>query len=67
MIKASGAELNRGPKAGKTAMCPNCLKEHIIIYGKDTPSPTEKRYGKLIGTIRCGMKSFVVSIDGKIV
>jgi hypothetical protein len=63
-------ELAKKKKAGKTAKCPKCGKQHVIKYGTSRimlPSGkmSKSKKSKSLGFISCGKKSFLATIDGK--
>lgn len=62
-IAIGNGELDAKPKAGKTTPCRTCKKKHKIIFGKDSKTGL---VSKLLGFYKCGDKTFLASIDGKL-
>ena len=56
-------ELADMPHVGKTAACPVCENQHVVEYGTDSNG----NKSGLLGFVKCGGKTSLVSVAGKLV
>ena len=64
-IAISNDEL--GEEAGENVTCPNCGKQHKIEYGKKKNKKGEWEHSEESGFVKCGEKSFLVTIKNKLI
>ena len=56
-----------GEEAGENVTCPNCGKKHKIEYGEKKNKKGEWKPSKMLGFVKCGEKSFLVTINNKLI
>ena len=66
MFAIGNDELKKLPNAGDMAKCPGCGKAHVIKYGDKIEKDGTKTPSKLLGFVKCGEDSYMVSINGKL-
>lgn len=65
MLSIGSKELHQCPSLGKTARCPNCGEQHEVTFGKKRMPDGSWEETKMLASVRCGEKSFLVGIEGK--
>ena len=66
MIAIGNDEIESLPSVGKTAKCPKCGKMHEIKHGEEVLKDGTKVLSDMLGFVNCGKKSYLVSIEGKL-
>jgi hypothetical protein len=54
-----------GESIGETVQCPHCRKPHKVKYGQKINEDGSKTPSKMLGFVKCGKESYLVSINGK--
>jgi hypothetical protein len=67
MIAISNNELEYLSSVGRTAKCPNCGKMHKVKYGKKVLKDGTKVPTNMLGFVKCGNNSYLVSIEDKLI
>ena len=58
-------ELEKLKPVGETAKCPKCKKRHKVEYGKKKMPDGHYEETKMLGFVKCGEDSYLVSVNGK--
>jgi len=69
-IAISNEELAQNKTVGTHVICKNCGHKHEVKYGtsrtlKDDGTYTESVKSEMLGYVKCGKKTFLVSFAGK--
>ena len=67
MIAIGHDELSKKDAVGNSINCPNCGDAHEIEYGDEVMPDGTKKPSKLLAFYKCGNKTYLAGIAGKVI